>query len=732
MRLNGNPAHPWMSLILYVGAMLLLFEWITPLEIVSDTGYVHLFYLFVAYCFLLTAIHMPVWLRSPLKLVGLLFIIHYLFFDVTFLSREWIGHLISDLQVNIELFSGQNWMQLTPLFRTLLFLILLWMLSYLLYYWFVIVKRPLSFIVFTFIYITVLDTFTDYSAIWPIIRSFVIGVSILGVSHLFKMAENERIRIQSFRVLMKWLAPLLIVIVVGTSIGYAAPKFDPQWPDPVPFLQGAAEEGFSGSGFQNQVQRIGYGENDEQLGGGFLADDTTVFYASARTSQYWKVETKDFYTGKGWERTVEGEFIEGAPGEVLALQPYDIDVERIPTESTIQMVEPGNLTKLPYRYGTTSFTDFPVKYNPETGEVNNLSGSPSDGYHIEVMRPNFPLNTLREARNLDWHVSDAYLQLPDSIPDRIHHLTQEIIEGEENPYDQAKAIEQFFTRDGYEYETEDVPVPYEEADFVDQFLFETKRGYCDHYSTSMVVMLRSADIPARWVKGFTGGELANQANVFDTEGMNTYEIQNNHAHSWVEAYFPEVGWVPFEPTVGFSNQSDFVTGEDTEDLLDDREETEDYEQDIPEPELDEGPEQEETEEEDENETAGASDFSGYTFVKWLVVIGLSLFVLWLIFRNRYRFLSYWKKNQLKRNPDQKTFVNAYGFLLKLLSNEGYRMKSGQTLREFATHVDRQMGNSDMSSLTSYYERAVYREEDLSNENDQIDRLWNKIVRNLIA
>lgn len=80
------------------------------------------------------------------------------------------------------------------------------------------------------------------------------------------------------------------------------------------FLQGTAEEGFSGIGFQDKVQRIGYGENDEQLGGGFIADDTTVFYATAESSQYWKVETKDRYTGKGWERTVEGEFATGIPG----------------------------------------------------------------------------------------------------------------------------------------------------------------------------------------------------------------------------------------------------------------------------------------------------------------------------------------------------------------------------------------------------------------------------------
>ena len=84
-------------------------------------------------------------------------------------------------------------------------------------------------------------------------------------------------------------------------------------------------------------------------------------------------------------------------------------------------------------------------------------------------------------------------------------------------------------------------------DYVDQFLFDTKRGYCDNFSTSMVVMLRSIDIPARWVKGFAPGEYQ-----LDDEGERVYQITNNEAHSWVEAYMPGIGWMPFEPTIGFS------------------------------------------------------------------------------------------------------------------------------------------------------------------------------------
>ncbi|MBM9834622.1 transglutaminase domain-containing protein, partial [Enterococcus faecalis] len=79
-------------------------------------------------------------------------------------------------------------------------------------------------------------------------------------------------------------------------------------------------------------------------------------------------------------------------------------------------------------------------------------------------------------------------------------------------------------------------------DYVDQFLFESQVGYCDNFSTAMVVLLRSLEIPARWAKGFSPGSPATE------NGITTYTVRNLNAHSWVEVYFDGYGWVPFEPT----------------------------------------------------------------------------------------------------------------------------------------------------------------------------------------
>ncbi|GAE37532.1 transglutaminase-like domain-containing protein [Halalkalibacter akibai] len=136
-------------------------------------------------------------------------------------------------------------------------------------------------------------------------------------------------------------------------------------------------------------------------------------------------------------------------------------------------------------------------------------------------------------------------------------MAVELTEGATNRYDQAKAVERYFGQGDFIYETQDVPVPAEGQDYVDQFLFETQRGYCDNFSTSMIVLLRTLDIPARWAKGFTQGEMIETLD----ETRDIYEITNGNAHSWVEVYFPEVGWVPFEPTRGFDANIDFIEPE---------------------------------------------------------------------------------------------------------------------------------------------------------------------------
>ncbi len=90
----------------------------------------------------------------------------------------------------------------------------------------------------------------------------------------------------------------------------------------------------------------------------------------------------------------------------------------------------------------------------------------------------------------------------------------------------------------YEYTLELPPV--EPADPLAFFLFHRKKGHCEYFASSMAVMLRMIQIPSRVVTGFQSG-------VFNPISGSQL-IRTSDAHSWVEAWLPDRGWVTFDPT----------------------------------------------------------------------------------------------------------------------------------------------------------------------------------------
>ncbi|MGI8520815.1 MAG: transglutaminase TgpA family protein [Actinomycetota bacterium] len=131
-----------------------------------------------------------------------------------------------------------------------------------------------------------------------------------------------------------------------------------------------------------------------------------------------------------------------------------------------------------------------------------------------------------------------YLEVPSSVPKRVGALARRITASAETTYDKVKAIEDHMARN-YRYST-DSPVPPEGRDAVDHFLFDTDVGFCEQFASATAVMLRSLDIPARLVAGYTPGT----RNPF----TGYYEVRNSDAHAWFEVYFPSLGWYEFDPT----------------------------------------------------------------------------------------------------------------------------------------------------------------------------------------
>lgn len=259
---------------------------------------------------------------------------------------------------------------------------------------------------------------------------------------------------------------------------------------------------------------------------------------------HWRSLSYVTYTGEGWA-------LSEARSEQLPPNAPITTIEAQDSVTLVQSVEwlkDRRLTR--YTLGT------PLQINQEaTVFWRGLSDfvrllTPEPTYEVRTVLPAVSDAALRQTAVADISptILARYTNLPDDIPPRVEALAQDIAGDIDNPYDQARAIEQFLRQ--YPYSL-DVPLPPDRSDPVDYFLFELQAGYCDYYASSMVVLARFVGLPARIAVGFLPQEA-------DENGVQTiYQI---NGHSWAEVYFAGVGWVEFEPTAAFASPRDIETG----------------------------------------------------------------------------------------------------------------------------------------------------------------------------
>ena len=160
-------------------------------------------------------------------------------------------------------------------------------------------------------------------------------------------------------------------------------------------------------------------------------------------------------------------------------------------------------------------------------------------YQLDAVLTNPNQQQLQEAGTdyPEW-VKEKYLQLPENFSPRVRELANQITLGTQTPYEKAVAITQYL-RDNITYSLTIAELP-RNKDPLEWILFEYKQGYCVYYASADILMLRSVGVPARMAVGFTQGE----------RDGDKYVVRRLNSHAWVEVYFPNIGWVEFEPTAG--------------------------------------------------------------------------------------------------------------------------------------------------------------------------------------
>ncbi|WP_054950870.1 transglutaminase TgpA family protein [Numidum massiliense] len=745
--------------LLFYGAfsLALFYEWMKPLKQYTDTVRIDFFVIAFTFLLLLDMLRLPWPIRVVLKPLFLLFLVHHLFMDaqgIPFLGKQWLLTVADTVSQDVALLRQMAWLDMSPLIRTISFFFFIWLLEVVMYRDVVRRGRIFWLLLLTVVYLAVLDSFTPFDGSFAIVRTMSYGFFMLAFSRLDQL--RRRSRSPERRQLLAWFSAALALIVCAVSIGYYAPKSEASWPNPVPFITSYNDKAPSGAG-GTSTRKIGYGGNDSYLGGSFTQDETVVFEATVDEPFYWRGEAKDRYDGHGWFQSHERRTVEKVPPRPL--------FQNMQGRKVKQQVTFTGKRKYPVLFTAGQLMTYDAaQVEPEDAVLEviapdsgyrNANDQPFARYEIGVEQPLVNEAKLRQSGvEYPQEITAKYLQLPQKLPRRIKQLAEETVKGK-TPYDRVLAVESFLKHNpDLTYETETVAETPQERDFVDQFLFDTQQGYCDHFSTSMVVLLRANGIPARWVKGFAPGERS-----YDSDNER-YEVtvKNLHAHSWVEVYFPDVGWLPFEPTPGFYSP---VTIEKDEDVnVDELFNHDGMEAQQPDdlPKLADFPPPEEAPDNaPEYDASTQQANTAGTPWKWWVASGAALFALtgvgWWIGRRRFwRWRLYALQRALQREGathrkgahgdeglttdgryNKARFVAAYEQLLQLLEKRYGERTPDQSVRDYiATSLAwRKQDRDELIDLTRLYEASRYGDRAWTREMWQTAQdLWKKFLKGL--
>jgi hypothetical protein len=342
---------------------------------------------------------------------------------------------------------------------------------------------------------------------------------------------------------LAWGAP-------GAAASEQAADFWSRFSEPWERVQDTWNRLFFSSRYYGQPQPSAFG-SVMTLGGTVHLGNRVVMDVVTSAGRYWRGAVYDEYTGSGWVNTdQETDYLDRFdPDFVIPL----FEMRRAITQTYVSYL-PGRSELLAAAEPMAVDRPIKVRNSPIMGHLpgerratemlnasilyarSQLEGGES--YSVVSTITAADEESLRSAGTdyPSW-VTARYLQLPDSLPQRVYDLAKVITQSATNPYDQAVALRDFLREIEYD---EVIPNPPLNQDKVDWFLFDLQKGYCDYYASSMVVMARLLGIPARVAVGYGRGE-------YNAE-VGAYRVRDNNAHSWVEVFFPRYGWVEFEPT----------------------------------------------------------------------------------------------------------------------------------------------------------------------------------------
>ncbi|MBS5913261.1 MAG: transglutaminase domain-containing protein [Paenibacillus macerans] len=605
-------------------------------------------------------------------------------------------------------------------------------------------KRILLFLAVHLLAFTILDSFTSYY-LWSNVAWLVFaGLGWLASWHFYEYRLKypqgwQRLRRQPIKVAINIALVFACVLLIGISMPAVSPTLTDPYTAWVKRSGGAGGDAgttlasaveTTGTALSQEQIMSGYSRDDKDLGDGFEFSYTPVMSVSTPVRSYWRGETRRIYSGKGWadleDEPRQTERYRGAPsdGPLAADRPGKVETRQVEQIITMNTDQEYPVLFGGYAMESVELLDdrqqsADMRWARREGELfwhgyRDPGDLPDYPRKYKVVA-NVPLIPLRELKQADYDElypeppDGEYLQLPDSLPQRVKDLAREITAEGSTPYEKMELL-QAYLRQNFEYTNKPDLSRRESGDFVDSFLFEIKQGYCDYYSTAMVIMARSLGVPARWVKGYAPGTQPSEEMMMRSPGISgNYTVSNADAHSWAELYFGDYGWIPFEATPGFDAPI-LLAEEDSVETL------------APEP-------------AQETETAAIEesflDKIDPAVLRRVSLIALAVLLAWGLYQVRNELYFTWLRLRLGRplTPGEKTVFETLR-VVKRLRLRGLTRGDQETLRETFARWKREKPHLSgaLDPLLASFEKANYSSASVSEEEWQAAR---RLARDLL-
>ncbi len=321
--------------------------------------------------------------------------------------------------------------------------------------------------------------------------------------HLHAPGSAFKPRIKIASVLLLQAVPLTLILFV----------LFPRVPGP---LWGLPQDAFASSGLDDTM-------SPGSLGRLALSDAVAfrVTYQGApprRDQMYWRGPVLSNFDGRTW-----------TPGKTSRALTPQLSEPGQPIEYSVTL-EPHNKTWL-FALEMPDSISIPASFSHD---FQVLSPSPVTARRSYKARSHLQFHANRQE-------SPGQLQRALQLPRDINPLALELAKnwrtGSSNDVQIINRALANFNQQNFRYTLEPPPLGY---NGIDDFLFTTRQGFCEHYASAFVYLMRAAGIPARVVTGYQGGEYNDFGNY--------YIIRQSDAHAWAEVWLPDRGWIRIDPT----------------------------------------------------------------------------------------------------------------------------------------------------------------------------------------